>query len=186
MDEKEIWKDIDGIDNYQVSSLGRVRNKETRKLRALPTNKNGYVVLVFRTQDGKTKSFYIHRLVALTFVENSSDKPCVDHINTIRTDNRASNLRWVTRKENQNNEITHTKMVKFANSDKHFKKSVFQYSLEGDYLAEFKSFAAAGRITGIHPTSISACIRGISKRGGKYLWSLSKADHIHVPKFKRV
>lgn len=55
---------------------------------------------------GQQKTFKIHRLVAQTFIPNPDNKPCVDHINTIRDDNRVENLRWVTHKENDNNELT--------------------------------------------------------------------------------
>ena len=50
--------------------------------------------------------FYIHRAVAELFIPNPENKPCIDHINTVKTDNRAENLRWVTAKENSNNPLT--------------------------------------------------------------------------------
>ena len=52
------------------------------------------------TQNGKRKSFLIHRLVALAYIPNTYNKPIVNHINSNRTDNRVENLEWVTHKEN--------------------------------------------------------------------------------------
>lgn len=108
----EIWKDIKGYEGlYQVSSEGRVKSlgggdryKVTRLLNGYVGN-NGYRVVTM-WKNGSSKLKTIHRLVAETFIDNPENKPQVDHMNTIRTDNRICNLRWVTYKENSNNETT--------------------------------------------------------------------------------
>ena len=109
--EGEIWKDIEGFEKkYQISNMGRVKalnfkRSGKEKIMKQSFNGRGYLKVGLR-KDGKFKTLKVHRLVAQTFIENKENKPCVDHKNTIRTDNRVENLRFVTHKENNNNELT--------------------------------------------------------------------------------
>ena len=112
--EEEIWKPIKGYEGlYEISNLGRVKSlnyKGTGKEKILKNTENskGYL-MVCLTKNGKQKLFKIHRLVAEAFIPNPENKPCIDHINTIKNDNRVENLRWVTNEENNNNPLTKKK-----------------------------------------------------------------------------
>lgn len=104
----EVWKDIDGYEGlYQVSNFGRVKSVGRGKERVLKAgkNSNNYLTVVL-CKSKKPKSFLVHRLVAQAFIPNPENKEQIDHINTIRDDNRVENLRWVTPKENGNNPLT--------------------------------------------------------------------------------
>jgi hypothetical protein len=127
--DAEIWKAIPGWEGlYEVSSIGRVRSVGRYvayrhglrwcegRIRAIKTYQGyNYVNLVF-SDNGRQieKRCLVHRLVAEAFLPNPEKKRCVDHLNTIRTDNRVENLRWVTHLENQKNPITAKRLAEPA------------------------------------------------------------------------
>jgi hypothetical protein len=95
----ERWKVIEEYDNYSVSTYGRVRNDKTNRVLKPVTNNEGYYHVCLCV-NGKRKDMKIHRLVALAFIANPSNKLCVDHINNDRKNNHISNLRYATNSEN--------------------------------------------------------------------------------------
>lgn len=108
--------DIKGFENYQITDDGRVWSKKNKMY--LSTNRkdsNGYPqVVLYSKGNPKGTPINIHQLVAQAFIPNLDNKPCIDHINGDKTDNRVENLHWVTYKENMANPITYSK-VKGAN-----------------------------------------------------------------------
>lgn len=95
----EIWKKIEGYPKYLVSNLGRVRGSQGGILTA-HKSANGYLKVAL-SKNSKNKGFTVHRLVLAAFVGPCPAEHECDHINSIRTDNRLENLRWLTCKENR-------------------------------------------------------------------------------------
>ena len=125
---EEVWKDIYFIENgvewdyrglYQVSNKGNVKSLRLNKIMKYAINKDGYCHLNLY-KNGKAKTFRVHRLVSHMFIDGYFNGAEVDHINTIRDDNRIENLIWVTRKENNNNQLTkenHCFIIGFVKSN---------------------------------------------------------------------
>lgn len=97
MEEKEEWKNIDGYENYEASSFGNIRNKNTgRILKA--SSKGGYYSVGL--SNIKTKSFRVHQLVAKAFIPNPENKPQINHKDKNKLNNNINNLEWMSNKEN--------------------------------------------------------------------------------------
>lgn len=78
---------------WEISNLGNVR-------------RNGDAYIPYERTSGYLafgSKYYVHRAVGELFISNPDNKPTIDHINRIRTDNRACNLRWATREEQADN-----------------------------------------------------------------------------------
>jgi hypothetical protein len=118
------WRQIAEAPNYSVSNTGLV--KLTRLNRLLSGyNRNGYLQVTIK-QDAIGIARLVHRLVAAAFIPNDDpNRIYVDHIDTDPRNNHVSNLRWVTPKENMNNEITKQNI-----SDGHMKKMPKVYQIE--------------------------------------------------------
>lgn len=93
----EIWKEYG---SYKVSNIGNVKGKFGRLMK--PMRINGYLS-VSVCENGSRKNMKVHRLVALCFLDNSENKPFVDHIDGNPLNNKVENLRWCSNQQNQMN-----------------------------------------------------------------------------------
>lgn len=173
MKNMEQWLVVGGYDNYMISSLGRVKslnyhNSGVERILKPSVGTNGYLSVVL-SNCGKTKRVMIHRLVAEAFVPNPENKPCVDHINTKRNDNRAKNLRWCSLKENAENPKTKNNMclAQKKNGDK-FKKKV-RCVETGEVYFGIKDTAQK---IGVYPATLSGCLGNNIKTVKGYHWEL--------------
>lgn len=142
---------INEFDNYAISNLGNVKNIKKGNILTPYLNPNGYLSYTF-CQKGIKKTFRIHRLVALYFIDNPNNLPYVNHKDGNKTNNRAENLEWCTAKENDN----HARLNELKKQEKPI---IAENILTKEKLA-FKSVTEAGAFLGINKGTISKVLRG--------------------------
>lgn len=177
--EKEVWKPVCGYEElYAVSTEGRVKRVvgfQCKKDRLLKDHDNGSGYrFVHLSKDSKVKQYYVHRLVALAFIDNEQSKEEVNHIDGDRSNNRLCNLEWVTRSENHYHRYNYLKQ-KGVNLGKTGKlnwnsKPVVMKNLDGKKIKTFPAVMEAMRQTGINDANIRQCIYGKTHTAGGYKW----------------
>ena len=106
---EEIFHELKplGFPDYYISKLGRVLSYKTSKegkiLKPRMDRHCAYYRVGLRDKDKERKFMLVHRLLALTFIPNDNNLPCVDHIDRDKTNNKLENLRWVTHATNTQN-----------------------------------------------------------------------------------
>ena len=129
----EVFRSINGYNNYAISTFGRVKNTKTGKILKGSDNGRGYLKCNL-CEDGIRKTYHIHRLVANAFINNPDDKLCVDHKDNNKANNHVSNLRFATSKENNQNSsirLDNTSKVKGVHFHKRVKKWHAQITIDG-------------------------------------------------------
>lgn len=160
-----MWKKIfiDGLEtDYSVSTEGIVRKDTTNYILTQSTQQDYKFVTL--NVSGKQKRMRVHRLVAEAFIENPDNKPYVNHLNGIRSDNNIANLEWVTPSENTQHAVA-TGLFQSGRA-----KAVIQYSLDGVEMATFESASEAARQTGGSQSKITMCCRRQRQTANDYQW----------------
>lgn len=171
----EVWRNlpIPGLEHYQVSNLGRVRNtsyKGTGIVRDMTpcVGKDGYLMVCLTTNRGKQRNYWVHRLVATAFIPSCPEKDCVNHKNECKTDNRVENLEWVDRRENDNYGTRNARMAHSKLNGN--SKQIVQQTLDGKVIHTWPSISAVNRVLGYDTGLISKCCKGKKKTAYGFLW----------------
>ena len=158
------WKPIVGFEEYYlVSDSGQVWSMRRHKALKPKIDRYGYEVVAL-SLNGKSYHRTVHRLVAQAFVSNPHKFPTVNHINEVKTDNRASNLEWVSVADNDNHGTRNERMA-----DTKCKLPVEQVFSDGTTV-KYKGVKDASRKTGINRCCIAQCCKNIRKTAGGYKW----------------
>lgn len=207
----EIWRAINGYEGlYEISNLGRIRSLDRLvnhpkggmrlvrgkiKVPRKPHPKTGYII-VGLYKDGEVWTTYVHRLVAFAFPEicgKHFDGAVVDHLDTIRHNNRAENLRWCTISENHLNPITYERekiniqkacdakkgmpawnkgvLLPNMTGENHWRsKPILQIDKEGNIIRRWTNTQEAAKHFGVRSSLIYNCLTGRSNSSLGFIW----------------
>jgi hypothetical protein len=159
----ELYKiNEEGLDGHRISICGKVWSSHNEKF-LNPQKRNGYKGFSY---NGGHHA--VHRLVAKTFVANTDDKPYVNHIDENKLNNDASNLEWVSQKENTQRhckEISHSRQVKQIDPK------------TGEVVKIFDQVSGAATAIKLTPRAIQLVLNGQNKSAGGYYWEYVNADN---------
>lgn len=176
-----VWADVPGYEGlYQVSSSGAVRsmnygNTGAVKELSLKRGTRGYYhVLLYK--NGAREDITVHRLVALAFIPNPLNLPCINHKDENRTNNRVDNLERCTVKYNTRYSLIRRGIVVKDKKPRTRKNTsrvnfrVIQLTLAGEIVRVWPNSCAVKHTNGWSDWSISECCRGKRKTAYGYIW----------------
>ena len=151
-----------GYKNYIVTDKGEVINTNTNHALKKQVNNCGYY-RVELSRSGKQKKYFVHRLVASAYIENSDNLPQVNHLNGDKLDNKISNLEWCTASHNHKHSYKYlgrpvTRIFDTDNVCTKIKKSDIPDLIERKKSMTYKALALE---VGVHPKYLSPLLRGL-------------------------
>lgn len=166
----EQWKEVKDYEKYQVSNYGRFRSTKTGVPVIKEINATGHGYKLAFMSKGRTEDVWqtnLHRLIATAFIPNPENKPCVNHIDGNKINNRVENLEWCTHSEN----TRHAYRIGLLHS--RFNKPVNQYDLNNTLIRKFSSIREAKKETGLDATGIGRCARGRQIQYSGFIWKFA-------------
>lgn len=183
---QEIWKDIEGFENYQISNLGRIKSKErivsnfcrtyVKKEEILKTHvmKTGYLAIVLRDKEQKKHLLKIHRLIAENFIPNPNNYTQVNHIDGNKTNSSIENLEWCTPSQNTRHAIKNGLRRKSTNKNT---KRIYKINPKTKGIEDiYESFVEASKSIGNNSVGSIYAACATKRDYGGYFW-IKESDY---------
>lgn len=151
---KEKWKKYNK--DIEISNYGNI--KINGLIKKPYKDKNGYLIIY-----SNKKNYKVHRLVALTFIDNPFGKEEVNHKDMNKTNNKVENLEWATHLENMQHAFKNRKI-------KRYKKKVYQYKLNGELVKIWNGVRYATKKMNYSQGNISKCCNHKIKTYKNFIW----------------
>lgn len=183
----EIWKEIPLFGGkYLASNLGRIKSvpykgykfgrTSEKILSTSKRSRDGYALINLISPKGIRKTYQVHRLIGLTFLNNYEDGLVINHKNEMKDDNRVSNLEWITKWENTqysgNLEKAWASSSCQLNNSR--SKSIIQYDKEMNIIEMYPSASEASRVTKVDKANLVNCANGRYKTAGGFIWKYAQ------------
>ena len=149
----EIWKDIPNYEGlYQISNQGNIISCRNHQYLKPIIDNYGYCHVALYKNKQKT-TYKIHRLVAITFIENPNNYPIINHKDENRTNNCVENLEWCTYKYNNEYNDRHKKYA--YKTAKKLGHTIYQYDINHNLIGTFPSIIELSRQLNLPRTSVT-------------------------------
>lgn len=160
-------RDIPGYEGrYAATSCGHIWSHLSKKFMKERYDKNGYKKLSLYGEDGKIKTYQVHRLIAMTYIDNPDNLPTVNHKDECKDHNWVDNLEWMDWDDNKRYGTG------YARSAAKRSKPVYCYETDTVY----ESIKAAAAALNLHSQSVGACCKGKYKHTGGYHFRYEAAE----------
>lgn len=167
----EIWRNfpIKELSNdYEISNFGRGRKKDWTVIwtRNRIHNYKGYILRQYDrrgykmfdiTKNHKRFNLYVHRMVALAFIDNPLNKEEVNHIDANKNNNCVDNLEWVTKKENMNHAKKNNLIHALKGYMNNRSKEVLLYDAKLEIYKKFGSMGECARFLHCNVRNVQKC-----------------------------
>lgn len=171
-----LFKDIPGFENeYQATSDGRIWSLKSKKFLSQqlkgPKDKKYYYVCLCKNNN--KQNFRVNRLVALAFIPNPDNLPCVNHKDCNKLNNEVTNLEWCSYQENNEYNDRITKAIETRKKNGNCVRVAAYDKDTYELIREFDSVRDAIHFFGLADSAsanISAVLKGRKKSAYGYYW----------------
>ena len=157
---------------YKIKKNGFLYGKYKKHSKIKGNIEKGYIK-VYIFNKGIKKRYALHRLVAMCFIPNPNNYPCINHKNGIKTDNKIKNLEWCTYSQNTIHAFKNGLNGKHLKNPRPYRRKKI-IRIDSNEIVEFIGIVEASKKIGISYTAIVNCLTGRSKTAGGYIWHYSQ------------